>query len=201
MTYPVRIVVALPAEAKPIISRFRLSRIQLEDRRPIYRNKDISLIISGVGKTNSAAAVKQLHDFSQSMIKAIWVNFGIAGHPVRALGEGFLASHVIDAVTADNWKVTMGSLVSFDTDELLTVDTPDFGYKYPYAVDMEAAGFFPEARTLTEPGLVHCIKVVSDNRISPADRINKKMVARLIKNKLDILEALMRKLGGENHWN
>jgi len=200
MTYPVRIVVALPAEAKPVISRFRLSRIQLDQGFPIYRNKDISLIISGAGKENSAAAVQQLHTFSQSMIKAIWVNFGIAGHPVRALGEGFLARRVIDAVTADNWTVRMGALISFKTEELLTVDVPDFGYKYPYALDMEAAGFFPEAQALTDPGRVHCLKVVSDNRVSPADRINKNMVYRLIEEKLEILESLIEKLGGESHW-
>lgn len=198
MTYPVRIVVALPAEAKPVISRFRLSRVQLEEGFPIYRNKDISLIISGAGKKNSATAVHQLHTFSQSMIKAIWVNFGIAGHPIRALGEGFLASRVLDAVSAENWKVRMGPLVLFDTDELLTVEVPDFGYKYPYALDMEAAGFFPEAQALTDPGRVHCLKVVSDNRVSPADRINKKMVSRLIADRLDILEALIEKLDGES---
>lgn len=198
MTYPVRIVVALPAEAKPVISRFRLSRVQLEEGFPIYRNKDISLIISGVGKKNSATAVHQLNTFSQSMIKAIWVNFGIAGHPIRALGEGFLASRVLDAVSAENWKVRMGPLVLFDTDELLTVEVPDFGYKYPYALDMEAAGFFPEAQALTDPGRVHCLKVVSDNRVSPADRINKKMVSRLIADRLDILEALIEKLDGES---
>ena len=198
MSYPVRIVVALPAEAKPVISRFRLSRVQLEQGLPIYRNKDISLIVSGAGKKNSATAVQELHAFSQSMIKAIWVNFGIAGHPVRALGESFLASRVLDAVSADYWKVPMGPLVLFDTDELLTVEVPDFGYKYPYALDMEAAGFFPEAQALTDPGWVHCLKVVSDNRVSPADRINKKMVSRLIEDRLDILEALIEKLDGEN---
>ena len=198
MSYPVRIVVALPAEAKPVISRFRLSRVQLEQGFPIYRNKDISLIVSGAGKKNSATAVQQLHTFSQSMIKAIWVNLGIAGHPVRALGECFVASRVLDAVSADHWKVPMGPLVLFDTDELLTVEVPDFGYKYPYALDMEAAGFFPEAQALTDPGRVHCLKVVSDNRVSPADRINKKMVSRLIENRLDILEALIEKLDGES---
>ncbi len=199
MTYPVRIVVALPAEAKPVIARFRLSRIQLDQGMPIYRNKDISLIVSGTGKINSAAAVQQLNEFSQSTIKAIWVNFGIAGHPVRALGESFLASRVIDAVTAERWTVRMGPLVSFDSDELLTVEAPDFGYQSPCAVDMEAAGFFPTAQALTDIGQVHCLKVISDNRISPADRINKNMVSRLIEEKLDLLGAIIDRLGGENH--
>ncbi|RUM95037.1 MAG: hypothetical protein DSZ28_00110 [Thiothrix sp.] len=201
MTYPIRIVVALPAEAKPVISRFRLERIPLDDGFPVYRNKDVSLIISGVGKKNSAAAVRQLQAFSRSMIKASWINFGIAGHPVRALGEGFLARRVIDAVTADNWTVRMGELFSFETDELLTVDVPDFGYKYPYAIDMEAAGYFPEAQALTDAGRVHCLKVVSDNRVSPAKRINKKMVSRLIEDKLDLFVAILDKLDGESHWN
>jgi nucleoside phosphorylase len=197
MTYPVRLVVALPAEAKPVVSRFHLSRIQLDHEFPIYRNKGISLIISGTGKVNSEAAVRHLHAFGQSSIKAIWVNFGIAGHPVRALGEAFLARHIVDDETANSWEVSVELLSSFDADDLLTVGVPDVEYKTPYAIDMEAAGFFPAAEALSTPGLVQCLKIVSDNPVSPADRVNKKLVRRLIEEKLDTLDALLIKLGGD----
>jgi nucleoside phosphorylase len=197
MTYPVRLVVALPVEAKPVVSRFHLSQIQLDHGFPIYRNKNISLIISGTGKVNAQAAVRHLYAFAQSSIKAIWVNFGIAGHPVRALGEAFLARRVVDDETADSWEVSMGLLSSFDADDLLTVGAPDFEYKAPYAIDMEAAGFFPTAKALSTPGLVQCLKIVSDNPVSPADRVNKKLVRRLIEEKLDILDTLLIKLGGD----
>jgi nucleoside phosphorylase len=196
MPNPIRIVVALPAEARPIITRFRLSRIQSDQGFPIYRYKDISLIISGTGKVNAAAAVQQLHAFSLSMIKAVWVNVGIVGHPVRALGEVFLARHVIDASTGDNWTIPMGFMRPCDVDELLTVDSPDLGYKKSMAVDMEAAGFYPAAAELSESGLVQCLKIVSDNPIHPADRVNGKLVRRLIEDKLDTLENLLRQLGG-----
>ena len=54
--YLVHLITALPAEAKPLVSRFNLKRVQPERAFPVYRNQHISLVVSGVSKTNAAAA-------------------------------------------------------------------------------------------------------------------------------------------------
>ena len=194
MTCPVQIVVALPVEAKPVVSRFRLRRTQPDQGFPVYQNQNMSLILSGTGKVNAAAAVRQLHQIGCSSPEAIWINFGIAGHAARALGEAVLARRVLDSASGDCWPVPIGFSPPCETDDLLTVDSPDFEYKTPAAIDMEAAGFFPAAKELSVSGRVHCLKVISDNPESPADRLNGKRVRCLIEDKVDILEKLLHQL-------
>ena len=74
-------VVALKSEAKPIISYFELDHQSGNNIFPIYRNDKLghSLIISGVGQINAAAATTYLASESGAPPWAAWINLGIAG--------------------------------------------------------------------------------------------------------------------------
>ena len=86
-------IVALQAEAMPLIDRFNL--VKRSDTRvfPIFENKDHRVIISGIGRINAAAATGYLYrfeEYSQGI-----VNIGIAGHGELSTGTSFLANRVL----------------------------------------------------------------------------------------------------------
>ena len=93
----VHLIAALPAEVKPLISRFNLQRVQPDRVFPVYRNRHISLVVSGVGKVNAAAASAFLYALNGFPNSAVWINLGIAGHKDLALGDAVLAHRITDA--------------------------------------------------------------------------------------------------------
>ena len=59
---------------------------------------------------------------------------------------------------------------------------------------MEASGFYATAVRFSRPELVHCLKVISDNREQPGRDISAAMVRRLIAGRLDLLQELLSRL-------
>ena len=82
-------VVALKSEAKPIISHFKLDHQSGNSIFPIYRNDKLghSLIVSGVGQINAAAATTYLASESDAPPWAAWINLGIAGSMDGEIGK------------------------------------------------------------------------------------------------------------------
>jgi len=195
MTDPlVHLMTALPAEAKPVVSRFKLKR-DLPDRGfPVYRNQRISLVLSGVGKVNAAAACAFLHTLNGCPLNAIWINLGIAGHGLRAVGDVTLAHRILDAASGRQWYPPQVFKPPCPSDSLETRDRPDFIYDHGHAIDMEASGFYPTALHFSTAELVQCLKVVSDNPGRPGQGINAKSVQDLVSGQLDILDQLLTRL-------
>ena len=190
----VYLVVALPAEARPLISAFRLRRTSPGGRFPIYASDYSYLTISGVGKKACVAATQNLHTFGGSSENALWINLGIAGHAHYPLGEARLANRVTDAVSGYSWEPKIPSKPPLPTEALVTLDEPDLDYCRSEMIDMEASGFLSVAWNSTTPDRVHCIKVISDNKNSPARGINGKRVSELISLQQEPLLQLMDQL-------
>jgi len=191
---PVHLVTALPAEAKPVTSHFGLKRLQPGCGFPVYRDRHISLVVSGVGKTNAAAASALLYALNGCPANAIWINLGIAGHRDLPLGEAVLAHSVTDAATGETWRPPINILLPCPSVSLETLDQPNFDYTRRSAFDMEASGFYAIAVRFSPPELVHCLKVVSDNREQSGRGISAAMVRRLIAGQLDLLQELLSRL-------
>jgi len=81
-----------------------------------------------------------------------------------------------------------------DCERLTTFATAVTDYGISGLYDMEAAGFYPEACSLTTRERVHCLKIVSDNPLQPTSKISGRMISNLVKNRLDILDQLIRLL-------
>jgi len=191
---PIHLVTALPAEAKPVSSRFGLERLQAACGFPVYRNRHISLVVSGVGKANSAAAGALLQGLSGCPANAIWLNLGIAGHCDLPVGQAVLARSITDAASGASWQLPMEIDPPCPSVALETLDRPDFDYERSCAFDMEASGFYATALRFSPPQLVHCLKVISDNREQSGWGISGATVRRLIEGQLDLLEILMERL-------
>lgn len=186
---------ALPCEAAPIIQHFKLSEIKEFDLFRLYQSQDkhISLAITGIGKLNAAAAVTYQHACICTSSADIWLNIGVAGHASLPIGEACLINKITDAQHATTWYPQILFKTDCTSAALITHDTPSTEYQSAL-FDMEAAGFYQMALRLGTAELIHCLKIVSDNKEQPADKINtdsvKKLIAKHTKTIAQLLESL-----------
>ena len=182
-------VVALPAEAKPLIAHFGLKRRQPDGDFPIYQNGATSLVRSGVGKEASKQATCFLLDNCNQQEEIIWINLGIAGHATRQIGDMILAACITDEDSQQQWKIPSSLNPPCELDTLTTLTQPEFDYTRPGAFDMEAAGFLSALK-----GNGYCLKIISDNSHRPGHGIKAKWVSQLINEQLNKIDELMAQL-------
>lgn len=180
------LVVALPAEARPIIRRFGLQRLQAPHPFPIHAGGDIALILSGVGKTRAARATALLARLNEHPAP-LWINFGIAGHHSLPLGQAATARQITDVEQARTWTVEPVAFDDIPVVECRTVESPVSRYPDNAIYDMEAAGV---AAALPPGHALRILKIVSDNAASSTQRINARFVRELCEARLDALESI-----------
>lgn len=187
-----QLVVALPAEARPLIRHYRLRHATTCGGFNVHANETVTLVTSGPGKTNAAAASALLG--ARSEATAAWLNIGIAGHGTRAVGEGLLAQRIADSSSGQCWYPPRVFKSTLDATAVLTVDQVEQAYAGDMAFDMEASGYYPVASRFSSGELVQCYKVVSDNREHAASRITARGVSELIGDRLGDIDALITAL-------
>ena len=189
-------IIALPAEARPVIEHFRLRDRRTDSGFPVYRNDGMALAVSGPGKVAAAAATASLAAHGSNRATTAWLNIGIAGHATHTVGSGFLVHHISDRATGKNWYPPQLIDADLPRGSLQTVDVPETGYAGDTLYDMEASGFFPVACRYSTAELVQCFKVVSDNREQAASGVTAQGCEQLIAGRLDAIEQLAQTLAG-----
>jgi hypothetical protein len=189
----INLLVALPAEAKPLIRAFALKRQQPDGEFPLYVSQEITLAICGPGDESMQRAISFLLK-RQSISVSGWINLGIAGHGALDRGHCLMVDRVTREVTGESWELTSPLLKDIGRSPLICVSQPESTYAENCAYDMESAGF---SSALAKASLLHrgqIIKVVSDNLRQPAAEINGKMVTSLIEACIPTLLRLMEQL-------
>ncbi len=187
-----RLVVALPAEARPIIRHYGLGRIAGETPYPLYARQQLMLVLSGVGAAASEGATRWLWAQQPSQANpSPWINVGIAGHAQRQLGEAVLAASIEDADKSERWQIDLPPQIPCPSGHLITCSRPQHLYPEDALYDMESAGFL-RALAALEGTTPYCLKIISDNRQHTIRQINGKRVAQLVERQLPILERLIR---------
>ena len=187
-------VVAYKAEAAALINHFRLEK-QQQQEFPLYRTDDIALVISGSGKSNAAAATAYLYGKTGFHSNAVWINFGIAGHADDAPGSTCLASKVIDVATGRVLHLSLPHKPPWKTAALYTYEQPHRSDQRDKGVcDMEASGFAFTARRFTQPQLVHCIKVISDNQKTAISIPSSAMLEQWMMPQMSLLDDFLHSL-------
>ena len=184
----IRLVVALPAEARPLIRRFGLTRVE-GGEFPVWRKEEISLVVSGVGRSAAASATTYLAG-AQRPAEAAWLNVGIGGHRCLALGEAVLAHKVADGVGGRAWYPPLLFEPPCATATVTTVDRPETGYPEETVYEMEAAGFCWAAARFASAELIQVVKVISDNAAAPPDRLTAGRVEELIERRIEIIALI-----------
>ena len=101
----INLIVALAAEARPLIDHFRLKRAHGESGIcTVYESHGMLLAVSGLGRMAAAATAGYVHGRNRSQTAThAWLNVGIAGHRSREAGEGFIAHSIIEHATDRVW--------------------------------------------------------------------------------------------------
>jgi nucleoside phosphorylase len=187
------LIAALPAEARPLISHFRLNSVQHEHLR-LYQRDNLFLLQCGLGKLNAAANTATMLQ-ALPQVQAV-VNVGIAGSD-NPLGTVLLAHTIKDAATDKLWHPHLPAtkkLPDIATVKVVSVDTPHTDYQQDSAFDMEVSGIFTAATKVLDLAFIHSLKIVSDNSESDISNINKTSVETNIEQAIPSLSKLLQAL-------
>ena len=185
------LVVALSAEARPLVAHFGLASAREIESLEIYRRPGLSLIVSGVGRAAAAAAVEALARAVPVEEHSAWLNIGVAGHRNHAIGTAVLATTIVDDVTGERWTASTPSDLHFESGSVRTVDQVELEFDSESLYDMEAAAFYRQAIRLTTPDLVQVLKIVSDNRETGALCVSAHRVQGLVERNLPGIDRLL----------
>jgi nucleoside phosphorylase len=184
---------ALHAEARPFIQHLQLKRRHDIKNYACFCSDDVTLIESGTGKLNAAAATAWLGAISAAEYP-VCINIGIAGHADRQLGCLVACQRIEDAASGKRWYPPRLAKNLPQGENLLTLDQPADSYPPDAAVDMEASGFMVAATRFSTLELIHSLKVISDNRDNPPGRMKTSQVEQLIAPQLENCMAVARDL-------
>jgi hypothetical protein len=166
---------------------------RIDGAMPWFRSEKAVLVQSGVGKAAAAAATAYLDARTGEVPHAVWLNFGIAGHRSRPIGDIVLAHTVTDAASGQRWYPTRMGAPMRDAAEIRTVDAPETEPGTEALYDMEASGFYPVALRFSTSELVQSVKIVSDHGVfSPSAARVRELVESRVDRVADIAEHLER---------
>jgi len=182
----------LACEARFFLDQYRLSRLENPSSYSVYADADnrIHLIVSGVGKVRSAAALSYLHALTGCLAHTVYLNIGIAGARDRAIGELLFAHKIKEANTARVFYPFPMLLDELSSSTVITVDQPLMAYPDDALIEMEAAGFHQAALNMVTQEQVQTLKIISDNRQQP-DQINPNRVIDLFQQNTTAIQPII----------
>ena len=186
-------VVALPSEARPIISALKLTKTDNEAVFPIYKNEVSGhlMVISGIGQLNAAAATSYICGRYDIPAWVAWINIGIAGYAEEPLGKLFQVAKVT------NERGTRVVYPGFRLSKLMPLTTletreqPCNDYKADTLYDMEGLAFAELASRFSCNELTFLFKIVSDSNVNQLRRINPLCVEKLLTLNMDVIALLV----------
>ena len=190
----IHLVVALQAEAGPLIAHYGLERVPDTASFPVYSGSDVHLVVSGVGKEAAAGATSYLHHHVGEPRIGLWLNVGIAGHRSHPVGHAVLADRVLDQSSGRAWEPTPPVDSPCESGTVCTVDDVEARFADAALYDMEAAGFYATAVHLAPPELVQVLKIVSDNRRTGTLCVSARQVQNLVEENLSRIDHLVSSL-------
>lgn len=185
---------ALNCEARPLIDAWKLSK--QADARPFhcYGGADRVVVVSGVGKIAMAGAIGHTMARYSGGGLPILLNFGIAGHPYLPCGSQVLVEKLVDSENGRCFYPKFVFDLPCQTKHLISYPRMATQYQVDALYDMEASGFYELALRFSTSELIHCLKLVSDNRDSPVDQIDSTRVSGWATDALPAIEILLQRL-------
>jgi hypothetical protein len=184
------LVIALPAEARPIINLLNLKRDQVNMAMPVYGRDHIRLVISGAGASASAHGVRYLHSIRPDT-KVQWYNIGICGHGSLEVGVALLINHIIEQQSARCWSLKIPHRITCPVGALTCVAKPQADYADGMAYDMESSGFIDTVKDVASLDAARVFKIVSDNPDNGARGISGKIVRSLVEQQIGLIQSMV----------
>jgi len=118
----INIVTALQCEAKPLINHYKLRGISTPAGFRVYENKQMRLIVAGLGKVACAAACGYIYARAGEQQDEAWLNLGIAGHATATIGSAVLAKKITEQSSGLSWYPPWVFELDCQRENLLTLD-------------------------------------------------------------------------------
>jgi|TARA_E500000178_G_C16883845_1_gene690290 adenosylhomocysteine nucleosidase len=185
-------VIALRNEARPLVEKFKLSKIS-DNPFPLFGNKHHRLIISGIGRISSAAATGYLLGKMQFRPEPI-INFGLAGHGEFKVGDLFLANRIFHEQEKNTHYPPQLLKTGIPSSALQTCDLAESNYLEKIGYDMEAHAFCTVSYKSITRELVQVLKLVSDNPIEPLSGFDPQIASKLIYQQINKIEAVVMEI-------
>ncbi|MCF2673541.1 spore photoproduct lyase [Fusobacterium varium] len=184
------IAVALTVEAKPLITYFKLKKDNEIKKYQVFKNEEITLIITGSGIMQGAIAVTYVLGNLDIGEEDIFVNLGICGavKDSFSIGDIILCNKIINNCSKKNFYPDMLFKHKFKEGTLETffqvVDEKMEKEKIKgEIVDMEGAGVCEAASLFFSQHQINIIKIVSD--YLNTSKITAEKVMELVENKIN----------------
>ena len=160
------IVCALQPEAQPIIKYYKLKKKLDYTHFDVFQNSWITLIISGIGCLQSAAATSYLYHILPEQASHV-INFGTAGHNSLLTGTLCSAHKVLHPSFPKHFFPQVNHKLKLKSLPVQSLDRPSSDYLEDALYDMEAYGFFSAAINLFSLEQLLVLKLISDNNKQP----------------------------------
>lgn len=174
---------ALLCEARPVIEHWRL---QVVTHKPfkIYRRDDVALVVSGIGKTLTAAALAYLFARNDDALDCVWLNIGIAGSATEPRGALRRANKITDMDSGQTWYPPGVGATKTSGAQLSTFGKPHADYRHNGMYDLEAAAFYNIASRFSTHEWIQSLKVISDTNENEMNALDEQQATQLIGDKL-----------------
>jgi nucleoside phosphorylase len=188
----IRWVVALKAEAEMILDEFNMNFDPEFTLFQVFRNfeKTRWLILSGIGRHNSAAATTYLYMISRASRSTSWINLGIAGSGKGHYGDLCLVNKISNNGFSNTYPATMPK-VTFHKMNLFTTDVPLTDYTLHELIDMEGSAFYDITNKLSGREFICLMKVISDGPNNNIEDLNKFKIRELIKLNISNIKTIV----------
>lgn len=190
-------VAALHCEAKPIIDHYRLKKSPAHSNFDVYLKEDMLCIISGIGKTAVAAATAWIAGLNKDETSIAWINIGTAGSATHTIGTALSIDKISDDISDRLFHPQTLFDPGLESAHCQTLSKPSTDYHVQLIYDMEASAFFETACRFSGTGLVHCLKIISDNPSQQIGR-DKARISEIIKTKMAQLAGFAESLNEMN---
>lgn len=190
------LITALDAEARVLVDYYRLKR---DTSLPytLYKNDEIVLLVSGMGKSNAMMAVSALLGWRIPKEKDVLLNIGICGAPsTYGIGEALLIHQILEGDR--RYYPDILYTHSLRESSLICVDVPQ-SIPQDHPVDMESSAIFQAASRFFKLHQMAFIKIVSDH-FTP-ERVTKEGVIELVRSNIAFLDEVctaLEKVQGSN---
>ena len=189
---------ALLCEARPLIDRYRLKKDFAFTKFDVFRNEQLTLIVSGIGRLKATVATTHILDRLSANQPLIIINIGIAGSTnfEHGIGNSFLINKIIDTNTGRKYYPDLLFKHELPEIQIATfnqiVTNAETTGNYSGLVDMEAVGFATAALTFLSPHQVVLLKIISDHL--EVDHLTATSVSKLIADEMPAIEKLIGNL-------
>lgn len=189
----VYLVTALIVEASPLINKYNLKKDMKLNEFQVFRNNEIALIVTGVGKIKAAMGLVYLMSKYGITKKDIVINIGLCGSSKLPLGTLIIADKITDYDTKRDYYPDV-FVSGYMTKSLMcypyVVNKDEADEKDDVIVDMESSGIMEAAYKFLYSHQIVICKIVSDNLTG--ERLDILFIQSIINKNLMHIDAIIK---------